>query len=497
VYKALHNTDLVFSLGTVIALYTIGGMFGALSCIFLGDLLGRRRTIFLASGVSIIGAILMSSSFSLAQFIVARIVLGLGTGGYTATVPVWQSELSKASHRGAHVVTEGIFIGAGIALSLWIDFGFYFITWSSVAWRFPLAFQIVLSLMVMAFIFTLPESPRWLIKKNRLNEAREILAILEDVHPNSDKINADMEEIQMSLSIAGTGSIWDMLKMGQQRILHRTLLAATGQMFQQMCGINLITFYATTIFQQDLGLDATKSRILAAAMEICQPLGGFLAFFTIDRFGRRKLMLISAAGMAVSMAVLAGTTSNVNNQGALTVAVVFLFIFNFIFPIGFLGLTFLYATEVAPLHLRAAISGVATATTWIFNFLIAEITPVGFNTIQYRYYIIYAAINAFIIPVVYFCFPETNGRSLEEMDEIFARSKNIFDPPRIARALPRTREAGHTVVDSEKSVQNTDFRKKDRETDNGTDMVERVENNDVTNHANDEAATAATAATAL
>lgn len=326
VYKALHNTDLVFSLGTVIALYTIGGMFGALSCIFLGDLLGRRRTIFLASGVSIIGAILMSSSFSLAQFIVARIVLGLGTGGYTATVPVWQSELSKASHRGAHVVTEGIFIGAGIALSLWIDFGFYFITWSSVAWRFPLAFQIVLSLMVMAFIFTLPESPRWLIKKNRLNEAREILAILEDVHPNSDKINADMEEIQMSLSIAGTGSIWDMLKMGQQRMLHRTLLAATGQMFQQMCGINLITFYATTIFQQDLGLDATKSRILAAAMEICQPLGGFLAFFTIDRFGRRKLMLISAAGMAVSMAVLAGTTSNVNNQGALTVAVVFLFI---------------------------------------------------------------------------------------------------------------------------------------------------------------------------
>jgi MFS family permease len=116
VYKALHNTDLVFSLGTVIALYTIVGMFGALSCIFLGDLLGRRRTIFLASGVSIIGAILMSSSFSLAQFIVARIVLGLGTGGYTATVPVWQSELSKASHRGAHVVTEGILLARDRAL---------------------------------------------------------------------------------------------------------------------------------------------------------------------------------------------------------------------------------------------------------------------------------------------------------------------------------------------------------------------------------------------
>ena len=458
----------------MIALYTLGAAFGGLSCIWLGDLLGRRRTIFLSSAVSMIGAILMASSFSLGQFIVARLVLGLGTGGYTATIPVWQSEMSKASSRGAHVVTEGVFIGAGITISLWIDFGFYFINSSSINWRFPLALQIVLSLIVMGLIFTLPESPRWLIKKDRFNEAREIMAILDDCPEDSEKVAADMEEVRISLRIAGTGSMWDLFKMGDSRILHRTLLAATGQMFQQMSGINLITFYATTIFQQDLGLDATKSRVLAAAMEICQVVGGIVAFFTIDRFGRRKLMFVSATGMSICMAILAGTTSQPNNNRALVGAVVFLYGFNLMFPIGFLGLTFLYATEVAPLHLRAAISGIATCSVWAFNFLVTEVTPVGFDTIGYRYYIVYAVINAAMVPIVYFCFPETNGRSLEEMDEIFAKSKNIFDPPRIAKTLPR-RQPGHGGLDSEKAATIS----LSRESENGKDAPEHIENKDV------------------
>lgn len=234
--------------GTVIALYTLGAMFGALSCIWLGDVLGRRRTIFLATFTSMIGAILMASSFSLGQFIVARIVLGLGTGGYTATIPVWQAEISSSAKRGAHVVTEGIFIGAGICFALWIDFGFYFIKNSSISWRFPFALQIVLNLPVLAFIFTLPESPRWLIKKDRFEEARTILAILEDCPEDAETVTLDIQSVQTSLRIAGTGSMKDLFKTGNSRILNRTLLAAACQMFQQMCGVNLITFYATTIF---------------------------------------------------------------------------------------------------------------------------------------------------------------------------------------------------------------------------------------------------------
>jgi sugar porter (SP) family MFS transporter len=420
-----------------VALFTVGGIFGSLSCIYLGDRLGRRRVILLASGVTIIGAVLMATAFHFAQFIVARLVLGLGTGAYLATVPVWQSEISKASKRGAHVVTDGIFIGIGVSLSLWIDFGFYFTTGNSVSWRFPLAFQIGLLLIVMVFIVIFPESPRWLVKKGRIQEAREILAALADMEPDSDSVSADIRDIETSLSICGSPSFKNMLTMGEQRLFHRTLLAAGGQMFQQMCGINLISMYATTIFEQYLGMSPINSRILAGAMCLTQPLGGFLAFFTIDRLGRRPLMLWSAAAMSISMAILAGTTSVTDNTSATVVAVIFLFVFQFIFTVGYSGLTFLYATEVAPLQLRAAISAVSTAAVWTFNFLLAQVTPVGFNSIGYQYYIIFAVLNAAIVPTVYLFFPETNGRTLEEIDEIFIRSKSIFDPPRVARSLPR------------------------------------------------------------
>lgn len=422
------------------ALYLVGGIFGSLSCIQLGDMLGRRWVIFLATGVSIIGAALMASSFSLAQFIVARLILGFGTGGYVATVPVWHAELSKPSKRGGDVVTTGFFIGAGIALSLWIDFGFYFIRGSSVSWRMPLALQIVLSVVVMSSVLFLPESPRWLIKKGRLEEAREILAVLDDVVPECPNIDNDLTRIQSSLDLCGSASFWDIFKPNSQRLLHRTILAALGQTFQQICGINALSFYATTIFEQYLHLSATQSRILAASMSTTQPIGGIIAYLFIDRFGRRRLMLSAASCMMALMAILAGTTSASQAQPALIIAVIALFLFPFVFTIGFAGLTFLYATEVAPLQHRAAINALSTAAVWISNFLLAQVTPVGFDKIGYQYYIVFAVVNAAIVPVVYFLFPETSGLSLEEIDDIFGNAKGWLDPVGIAKEMRRGRD---------------------------------------------------------
>jgi sugar porter (SP) family MFS transporter len=423
----------------VIALYTVGGIFGALSCVYLGDLLGRRKVIFFTNLISIIGAILMATSFKFAQFIVARLVLGLGTGGYVATIPMWQAELSPAHKRGSNVVTDGIFVGLGVTIALWIDLGFYFVQDSSVSWRFPLAFQVVLSGTAMIFIYLMPESPRWLIKTGQIEEARHVLGALLESEPDSSTVNESVATIEASLAYCGSGKWTDMFTNGKERLFHRTYLAATGQMFQQMCGVNLITYYATTIFEQYLGMDPVKARVLAAAMGLMQPCGGFLAFFTIDRLGRRPLMLWSAGAMSVCMGILAGTTSPEakSSTAALVVAVIALYCFQFIFTVGYSGLTFLYAAEIAPLQIRAAVSAVSTSTVWAFNFLLAQVTPVGFSTISNRYYIIFAVLNAAIVPSVYFFFPETKGRSLEEIDEIFAQSKSIFDPPRIARAMQK------------------------------------------------------------
>lgn len=229
--------------GTVVALYAVGGLIGALSCIGLGDIFGRRRVIMVACAVQMVGAILMSTAFAFAQLIVSRLVVGIGTGGVLATVPIWQSELSSTSKRGAHVGTIGPFAGLGATVVLFVDFGMSYAP-GSVAWRFPFALQLVLSCMVIGFITFLPESPRWLVRQGRTAEAREILAALDDVGIDDERIEAEIRDVQSSLELAGEASLKQIVQMGPQRIFHRAMLAAGVMMFLQLTGVNTVTFYS-------------------------------------------------------------------------------------------------------------------------------------------------------------------------------------------------------------------------------------------------------------
>lgn len=131
-----------------------------------------------------------------------------------------------------------------------------------------------------------------------------------------------------------------------------------------MCGVSLTVAYATSIYEENLGFDAVKARGLAIAMESLLIFGGAATVLTVDRFGRRPLMLISSAVMTVCMAVVAGTTSIPESTSALYAATFFLFLYTPFFALGFLSNTNLYATEVAPLEYRAAIAGISTATSW-------------------------------------------------------------------------------------------------------------------------------------
>lgn len=142
--------------GTTVAIYEVGCAFGALSCFILGDILGRRKTIFLAACVIIIGTILQATPFSLGQLIAARVITGLGVGAFTATVPMWVTECSKAHNRGKMVMLEGMFAIGGIALASWLDFGFYFLKHNQVNWRFPIAFQSVFAIIVLSLIMFMP-----------------------------------------------------------------------------------------------------------------------------------------------------------------------------------------------------------------------------------------------------------------------------------------------------------------------------------------------------
>ncbi|QSZ32860.1 hypothetical protein DSL72_002440 [Monilinia vaccinii-corymbosi] len=402
----------------------------------------------------IVGAALQTSAFSLGQLIAGRVITGFGNGMNTSTVPTWASETSKSHKRGKMVMIEGAMITGGIALSYWLDFAFSFLEPSTVAWRFPIAFQIVPAVLLLAFILELPESPRWLILKGQEAEAKSVISALADLPQDDRLVRTEFTEIKDTVFEAANYGYRDLFTMGPERNFHRVVLAYLSQVFQQISGINLITYYAATIFEKYIGLDGQTSRILAAANGTEYFLSSFIAVWAIERFGRRDLMLWGSVGMVASMVILAimNYLSEIHVGGSRPgiVSAVFLFAFNTFFAIGWLAIPWLYPAEIVPLKIRAPANGLSTSANWIFNFMVVMITPVAFNSIGYKTYIIFAVINAAIMPVIYFFYPETAYRGLEEIDTIFIKTKSWFSAVGVAKYQPlRYGKNGELLIDYE------------------------------------------------
>jgi MFS family permease len=404
-----HKTHRI--LGVVTACYDLGAVCGALSCIFFGDRIGRLRSIFSGLVLAIIALAIESSAYSLAQFIIGRLLIGCAIGIISASIPAWQTECSTTRHRGTFVIVEGIFISAGIAMSEWIAYGFSY------------AFE----------------------------EARNIISAVMNQDPTSHEVNAEMNHIEYTLE-STNGSLRLLFHNGKERHLHRAVIAACAQGMTQLCGVSALIFYTATTFA-DLGYEGADGRLLSCGFTTCFTVFAFVPLWTIDRFGRRNLFMLSLCGLAISMAVIAGTS---NNPDLAKVTVAFMFIFAASFPLGFLGLPFLYAAEISGLRMRMPISAIAVSAQWLGQFIVGQVTPPGTTNLGNRYYIIWAVLNAGFIPLVYFLFPETNGRSLEEIDRIFEHS-TFFNAVRHAKELPRESELDTEVVEGKYRTENIEY----------------------------------------
>jgi predicted MFS family arabinose efflux permease len=231
--------------------------------------------------------------------------------------------------------------------------------------------------------------------------------------------------LQEERAAAGNIGFLTLSKKSPQRFRRRTLLGIGGQFMQQLCGINLITYYAPVIFQQSVGMPHKTAMLLAGFNGIAYFLTSLIPIWCLDRVGRRPLMLFANAGQMCCMVVLAITVSN-GSKAAGLVATVTLFVFNGFFSIGMLAIPWLLPSEYAPLAIRTKAAALSAASNWIFTFLVVEITPVSITNIGYKTYVYFAVFNACFIPLTYFFYPEVRNLSLEQIDLLFTGDKVLL-----------------------------------------------------------------------
>lgn len=439
--------------GNMTSVYNLGCFLGAFSTIWLGDILGRPKTVLTGSTVIAIGGIIQAASFSVPQIMVGRIVAGCGTGMNTATAGVWQAETSHMSSRGKLIVIQMASCILGVVISNFLTLGLSFAP-GSVAWRFPLAFQIcktrrpmtgfiihwltgtVFTILVWCMCPFLPDSPRLLIRKNHNEDGLEVLAALagQGTTSESEEIKAQYRIIRDALERehASTYTWYQILSgKGPVGVLRRMILGAWMLAMTQLSGINITSYYMTYVFENSLHFTVLRSRILSAANSIVYLIFSSLAFFIIERWGRRVVIMISSFGCALCWIIIAimqalTISDPSSSQTYNIVAVVFFFVFVSAFGMGLLPVPWIYPTEINALESRTVGTAVAVCTNWLINYMIAEVTPIGIANLGYKFWIIWAVICASFIPIVFFFYPETANRSLEDIDKFFETKPNIF-----------------------------------------------------------------------
>ncbi|KAF2212248.1 hypothetical protein CERZMDRAFT_97527 [Cercospora zeae-maydis SCOH1-5] len=429
-------------LGTVTALYDIGCFIGAIMAYFIGDIIGRKKTILIGTTIMSVGAILQITAYSVPHMIVGRIVGGIGNGLNTSTAPPWQAETSKAAWRGKLIVIELILNIAGFSLSNWVTFGFSYLP-GGVAWRVPLALQFIFIAILYSTVPWLPESPRWLVQKDRIEEAEQILADVEGTDIIDPYVQTELSEIKFSIQYEREHSVRvrDLVR-GKQgdaagtSTLRRLFLGMSAQAIQQLSGINVTSYYLPTVLIESVGFTNRMARLLAACNSVSYLLFSLIGVPNVERWGRRKMLMYAAFGQGCCYLLITTLLRYSEKEGyahqekVASASVAFFFLYYVFFGIGMQGVPWLYPAEINGLSMRNKGAALGTATNWICNFMVVEITPSGIRNLHWKFYIIWTVFNFSFVPLVYVFFPETAGRTLEDIDDYFRShskgGKDIF-----------------------------------------------------------------------
>ncbi|KAF2018240.1 general substrate transporter [Aaosphaeria arxii CBS 175.79] len=408
-------------LGFVTSVYDLGCFAGAILSSFIGEKLGRRWMLIIFTIIMTTGIVIQTAAQNMQWLIWGRLIAGIGNGGNTATAPVWHVECSKSEEKGRAVVKEMTVNVGGFVMSNVITL-FFSGSKSEYQWRFPLGVQLLFSVVILTMIWILPESPRWLLMRKRDAEAKIVLTALAD---SEQEVQEGFSKIKESVRIEqATKASWKQVFAGGQAT-RRVSLGVLLQMAQQLSGINVLCYYLPLVLHRSVGLPELTSRVIATINAVCFMSATWTSITIIERVGRRPLLMVSAACMSVAFVGIAvsvgiGQANPASHLVPGIVATVFMFLYFIAFSFGWISVPWLYPAEINSLSMRSKGASLATASDWLFNFVVVQTTPLGIHHLGWFLYLIYAVLNALFVPFVYLFVVETAGKSLEQIDRWFA-----------------------------------------------------------------------------
>ncbi|KAK4942906.1 hypothetical protein LTR10_017482 [Elasticomyces elasticus] len=407
-----------------------GSAIGAAACAYLADRLGRKKTIQIAAAVLIVGAAICAGAVNNAMFLVGRLINGFGIGALVTCIPMYQAEVSTPESRGFMVSMHGVMFAMGYTLSAWIGFGVSFISSggspSSFPWRFPIAFQMAPALLLLLGSPWLPFSPRWLMMKGRVDEAHEVLKRLHRTKGDPHDTLARKEfyqmkkQVELDQQINSVTSRYEVFRTPANR--RRALVAFLLMWNNQFTGVLIIANYGVLLYVS-LGMGGFMPLLLSSLWVTSTFPGNIFCAFFVERFGRRKFMLIGLSGILVSLvcevalqAEFLGTT----NKAGQNAAIFFIFLFITPFWSTFMDASqFLYVSEIFPTHIRSQGMAVGMAGLYLADVVLLVAGPIAFDKISWRFFFVLICPTACHIVFVYFMCPETKGRSLEDINAQF------------------------------------------------------------------------------
>ncbi|KAH9837046.1 general substrate transporter [Rhodofomes roseus] len=419
-FRKFFNNPGPVEVGTMVAVLEIGAFITSVAAGRVGDLVGRRGTLLIGALVFAVGGAVQTFTPGFWVMVVGRVIAGFGVGLLSTIVPIYQSEISPPSHRGALACMEFTGNIFGYASSVWIDYFCSFID-SDMAWRIPLFIQCVIGVLLAAGTAFMPESPRWLIDTDQDDEGLQVLVDLHGGDPHDEIANAEYQEIKERVMIERESGEARSYSVMWQKYKRRVLLAMSSQAFAQLNGINVISYYAPRVFAEAgwVGRDAI---LMTGINAIIYLLSTLPTWVLVDRLGRRPILLSGAVVMAVALG-LTGWWMYIDVPETPNAVVICVIIFNAAFGFSWGPIPWLFPPEIMPLTVRAKGVSISTATNWAFNFLVGEVTPFLQEHIEWRLYPMHGFFCVCSFVVVYFLYPETRGVPLEEMDAVFGEEE--------------------------------------------------------------------------